>query len=111
MVLKGSETETVAGSQTHAASQAMTDTASVDRRELNRRAVIKGATIVFNGRCSSLNCRVRDLSDDGARLDFSTQQLLPHTFDLHIPGVPARRCGLRWARGSLAGVRFLLDSE
>jgi len=78
-----------------------------NRRDQNRRTVIKGATIVFNDRKSTLSCRVRDLSDDGARLDFSTQQLLPHEFELHLAGSPIRRCGLRWARGTLVGVRFL----
>jgi hypothetical protein len=77
------------------------------RRDQSRRTVIKGARVVFNNRKSTLDCRVRDLSSGGARLDFSSQQLLPHEFDLHVAGDPVRRCGLRWARGTLVGVRFL----
>lgn len=83
------------------------DTASSNRREHMRRTVIKGARIIFNDRKSTLDCRVRDLTGDGARLDLTTQQLLPHEFDLHLAGDPARRCGLRWARGTMVGVRFL----
>ncbi len=86
------------------------DTELSNRRDQNRRAVIKGATIVFNDRKSSLNCRVRDMSEGGARLDLSTQQLLPHKFDLHVAGSPARQCGLCWARGTMIGVRFLPES-
>ena len=86
------------------------DTMPSNRRDHYRRTVIKGARIVFNDRGSTLDCRVRDLSAEGARLDFSTQQLLPHQFDLHLVGGPAKRCELRWARGTLAGVRFLADA-
>jgi hypothetical protein len=87
------------------------DTAASNRRIQDRRLAIKGATIVFNDRKSTLSCRVRDLSASGARLDFSTQQLLPHEFELHIAGSPARRCGLCWARGTLVGVRFLAEAS
>jgi hypothetical protein len=81
-----------------------------NRREQFRRTVLKGAKIIFNERQSTLNCRVRDLTTDGARLDLSTQQLLPHEFELQVSGAPAfRRCGLRWAHGTVVGVRFLPD--
>lgn len=81
--------------------------ASSNRRQQMRRTVIKGARIIFNDRKSTLDCRVRDLTSDGARLDLSTPQLLPHEFELHLAGDPVRRCGLRWARGTQVGVRFL----
>jgi hypothetical protein len=81
-----------------------------NRRDQVRRTVIKGGRIVFNDRRSTFDCRVRDLTADGARLDFSTPQLLPHEFDLHVAGHPVRRCGLCWARGAFAGVRFLAEA-
>lgn len=87
------------------------DIAASNRRAQDRRLAIKGATIVFNDRKSTLSCRVRDLSASGARLDFSTQQLLPHEFDLHVAGSPVRRCGLCWARGTLVGVQFLAEAD
>ena len=83
------------------------DAASSNRRELNRRTVIKGARIVYNDRKSTLDCRIRDMSEEGARIDLMTQQLLPHEFELQMAGTPARRCGLCWARGTFIGVRFL----
>lgn len=86
------------------------DAASSNRREQFRRTVIKGARIVFNDRKSTLDCRVRDMTEDGARLDIMTQQLLPHEFELQMAGNSARRCGLRWARGTFVGVRFLPDA-
>ena len=81
-----------------------------NRREQFRRTVIKGARIVFNDRQSTLNCRVRDMTLDGARLDLSTQQLLPHEFELQVSGNPTRRCGVRWAHGNFVGVRSLPDA-
>ena len=81
-----------------------------NRREQFRRTVLKGARIVFNERQSTLNCRMRDMTDGGARLDLSTQQLLPHEFELQVSGNPTRRCGLRWAHGNFVGVRFLSDT-
>ena len=81
-----------------------------NRREQFRRTVLKGAKIVFNERQSTLNCRVRDMTAGGARLDLSTQQLLPHEFELQVSGSLTRRCGLRWAHGNFVGVRFLKDA-
>ena len=81
-----------------------------NRREQFRRTVIKGAKIIFNNRKSTLDCRVRDMTMDGARLDLSTQQLLPHEFGLQVSGNPVRRCGLCWARGTFVGVRFLPEA-
>jgi hypothetical protein len=81
-----------------------------NRREQFRRTVLKGARIIFNERQSTLNCRVRDMTDGGARLDLSTQQLLPHEFELQVSGSLTRRCGLRWAQGNFVGVRFLPDA-
>ena len=81
-----------------------------NRREQFRRTVIKGAKIIFNNRKSTLDCRVRDMTTDGARLDLSTQQLLPHEFELQVSGTPVKRCGLRWARGNFIGVRFLPEA-
>lgn len=78
-----------------------------NRREQFRRTVLKGARIIFNERQSTLSCRVRDMTEGGARLDLLTQQLLPHEFELQVTGNPIRRCGLRWAHGNFVGVRFL----
>jgi hypothetical protein len=87
------------------------DSSAPQRRGQARRAVVKGALIAFNNRSSTMNCRVRNLSATGAKLEIPAGQLLPHTFDLHIGAEPVRRCELRWVKGHLAGVRFLAESE
>jgi len=82
---------------------------SNERRGDNRRTALKNARIVFNHGKSMIDCRIRNISEGGAKLDLGTQQLLPHTFELHIPGQPIRQCSLRWAKGNLVGVSFVTE--
>jgi hypothetical protein len=70
-----------------------------------RRTALKSGRIVYPG--GSVECKLRNISDGGARLEIGGQQLLPHTFELEIPGMPTRQCSLRWAKGNLVGVQFL----
>lgn len=50
----------------------------------NRRRVLKAGQILFNGRCSTMNCTVRSQSSEGAGLDVSNSSGVPSTFDLVI---------------------------
>jgi hypothetical protein len=77
------------------------------RRGQDRRTVLKGAKVVFNDGKGVLVCRVRDLSPDGARLEFPPRQALPEMFELHVVGQPVRRCERRWIRNNVVGVRFV----
>ena len=70
-----------------------------------RRTALKSGRIVYPG--GSVECKLRNISDGGARLEIGGQQLLPHTFELHITGWPVRTCSLRWAKDNLVGVQFL----
>lgn len=72
-----------------------------------RHVVLKTATIYYNDRKQSIPCRVRNISETGARLEFPSAQLLPHSFELQIPGLPVKLCMLRWAKGNVAGVWFV----
>jgi hypothetical protein len=77
-----------------------------DRRgRETRRTALKSARIIHPG--GTVECKVRNISDGGARLELAGQQLLPHTFELEISGLPTRQCSLRWARGNLVGVQFV----
>jgi hypothetical protein len=80
-----------------------------NRRGDNRRTALKSGRIVFKD--GSLECRIRNISDGGARLEFGTPQLLPHTFELHVAGMPARQCSLRWAKGNVIGVQFIAEES
>lgn len=76
-----------------------------NRRGNNRRTALKSGRIVYKD--GSVECKVRNISDGGARLDIGTPRLLPHTFELHVLGMPARQCNLRWAKDNLIGVQFI----
>ncbi|MGH8574453.1 MAG: PilZ domain-containing protein, partial [Gammaproteobacteria bacterium] len=69
-----------------------------------RRTALKSGRVVYKD--GSFDCRIRNISDSGARLEFASPRLLPHTFELHITGMPVRTCSLRWARDNLVGVQF-----
>jgi hypothetical protein len=70
-----------------------------------RRTALKSGRIVYKG--GSVECKLRNISDGGARLEIGGRQLLPHTFELHIIGMPVRQCSLRWAKDNLVGVQFM----
>ena len=79
-----------------------------DRRSSQRwRTVLKGR-IVFNNRCSILDCTIRDLSDTGARIYFADISEIPPEFELEIPNRGVRVPGrVMWSRGANHGVMFL----
>ena len=81
------------------------------RRGQDRKTVLKGAKVVFNNGKGVLLCRVRDLSPDGARLEFPPRQAVPDTFELHVMGQPVRKCERRWVRNNIVGVRFVAEDK
>lgn len=78
-----------------------------DKRRAPRKRVLKGATIAFNNRSSTLSCMVRDISETGARLRISQGQAVPARFDLliEVDGLEAP-CTVAWRRGEDIGVTF-----
>ncbi|HEY1385063.1 MAG TPA: PilZ domain-containing protein [Dongiaceae bacterium] len=91
----------------------MTDEGGPDssRRGQDRKAVLKGAKVVFNNGKGVLVCRVRDLSPSGARLEFPPRQAVPDAFELHVTGQPVRKCERRWVRNNIVGVRFVDETS
>lgn len=78
-----------------------------DKRQAPRKRVLKGATIAFNNRSSTLSCMVRDISETGARLRVSKDLAVPARFDLliEVDGLEAP-CTVAWRRGEEIGVTF-----
>lgn len=78
-----------------------------DRRSTDRRRVIKGCRVLFNNRASTLDCVVRNLSKDGARVQTETPHLIPDEFELLIvqEGI-IYPCKVAWRRGDEIGVTF-----
>ena len=85
----------------------------MNERRINarQRSFLQGR-IYFNQRRSSLDCLIRDLSDDGAKLMASNSVALPEFVELHIPNknvtYPAK---VQWRTGDDIGVAFNLENE
>ncbi len=76
-----------------------------ERREDRRLSALKSARIVGPDG-TMIACRLRNISEGGARLELPGPQLLPHTFTLQVGDLPPRLCNLRWAKDNLVGVQF-----
>jgi hypothetical protein len=77
----------------------------IERRATPRRRVLKGGTIAFNGH--DLDCTVRNLSADGAALDFASSISVPPSFMLVIKTDQfIRRCHPVWSNDRRIGVAF-----
>ncbi|MCJ2011062.1 PilZ domain-containing protein [Methylobacterium sp. J-076] len=76
------------------------------RKQPRLRVFLKGR-IHFNNGASSIDCLVRDMSAQGARLMLSETATLPEKFDLFIPQKERTyRACLRWRREDGIGVTF-----
>jgi hypothetical protein len=85
-----------------------TDVLRSDLRSSRRARSIFGARIVFNNRCSTVECTVRDFSAQGARLLISSHVTIPDEFVLEIPKKGREyRSRLVWRMPSAVGIRFI----
>ena len=76
-----------------------------ERRSRPRRRVLKGAIIHFNKGYGALECVVRNLSENGARLAFGETTAVPPAFDLKIAGdETVRSANVRWRTPDSVGV-------
>jgi hypothetical protein len=79
-----------------------------ERRRMPRGRTYLGTQIAFNRRSSTLDCLMRDRSEDGGRIVFSGPTPIPHEFDLTIQrdGL-SRRARVVWRLEREAGVAFI----
>ena len=77
------------------------------RREMRRRTYLAGQ-LAFNDRYSTMDCLVRNLSQDGAKLSFAHPPMIPGEFDLRVVKKgDGRRARVVWQVDLEAGVAFL----
>ena len=57
----------------------------IEQRQTLRSRVIYNGVVAFNERRSTIECIVRNFSDDGAKIEFENPALLPDEIDLLIP--------------------------
>ena len=78
-----------------------------ERRQRQRNMTYLGGTMAFNAQNSTLNCLVRDLSQDGAKLELPAAAIAPPTFELRIrANEPPRHARIVWRTQRHVGVAF-----
>jgi len=78
-----------------------------ERRTLVRRKTLFKGRIYFNNRLSSMDCIVRDVTANGARLEFSENVTLPEVFELYLPNKDEYfRARVISRRGSQLGISW-----
>ena len=76
-----------------------------EQRRSDRRRTYLVGRVVFNGRSSTMDCLVRNLSRNGAMLEFSGPVIPRHEVDLCIfSRAESLRARVGWCNGVRAGV-------
>ena len=80
---------------------------SSESRKFRRHRTFKAGKIILNNRCSVIDCKVKDRSFRGAKLDVQGWTELPNQFELQmLPESRTLPVRLVWQRGNAAGVNF-----
>jgi hypothetical protein len=83
-----------------------------ERRKTSRRKSFLRGRIYFNKHRNSVDCLIRDISGDGARLIFSDTVAVPDVVDLYIPQrEQTLRAHVHWRFGEELGVTFAPATE
>jgi len=78
-----------------------------ERRAVSRQKSFLQGRIYFNHRRSSIDCLIRDYSEQGARLKFSEAANIPDAIELYIPNKEEiHRARVEWRTGNEMGVSF-----
>jgi hypothetical protein len=78
-----------------------------ERRKTERQRTFFGALIAFNERTSTMECVVRNLSSQGARLSFYETQTIPERFELAINRKKSSHYArIAWRGPTEAGLAF-----
>src|SRR5215216_2022471 len=78
-----------------------------ERRNSARQKSFLHGRIYFNNRRSAIDCLIRDVSGEGARLIFSQTGSIPDVVELHIPQKDQTlRAHVQWRSGEEVGVAF-----
>ena len=76
------------------------------RRSVRQKSFLRGC-VYFNKRRSAVDCLIRDISSEGARIIFSDTVSVPDVVDLYIPQKEQTiRAQVQWRRGDEIGLSF-----
>jgi len=80
----------------------------IEGRRAPRKRVILGAKIIYNDGTYSLDCRIRDVSDTGARVVLSGSSIVPaRVVLLDVRNSIAYEAEVVWMKSPEFGLRFL----
>ncbi|MGO9046516.1 MAG: PilZ domain-containing protein [Xanthobacteraceae bacterium] len=83
----------------------------IERRALVRHKTFIKGRIYFNNRLSSMDCIVRDVTDNGARLQVSESVALPDVFELYLPSKDEHfRARVEWRKGDHLGISWAAEA-
>jgi hypothetical protein len=81
-----------------------------ERRSGARQKSFLQGRIFFNHRRTSVDCLIRDFSEQGARLKFSSATATPDVVELYVPNKDeSYRAKVQWRNGDEIGVAFAFD--
>jgi len=76
------------------------------RRSVRKKSFLRGC-LYFNKRRSALDCLIRDISEEGARIIFSDTVNVPDVVELYIPQKEQTlRARVEWRHGDEIGLIF-----
>lgn len=76
------------------------------RRSTRQKSLLRGC-IYFNKRRGAVDCLIREISDEGARIIFSAAVNVPDAFELYIPQKEKTvRARVQWRHGDEMGLGF-----
>ena len=82
-----------------------------ERRKVARSRVLKGAKLIVGSR-STIDCIVRNVTNDGARIQIANTIELPKSLGLTFDGArTVRRCRVIWRSVTETGVQFASDDD
>jgi hypothetical protein len=83
-----------------------------ERRVAARQKSFLRGCLYFNNRRSAVDCLIRDISDTGARLIFSSAVAIPDVADLYIPQKEQTlRAYVQWRHGDEVGISFTQSGQ
>lgn len=83
------------------------DDGANEHRVARRQRVLKTGKILMPNNLSVIDCKVRDLSESGARIICGDQVSVPNAFRFIIPADNQQRnAEVKWRRGTEIGIQF-----
>jgi hypothetical protein len=85
--------------------------AMIERRALVRHKTFIKGRIYFNNRLSSVDCIVRDMTENGARLQVPESVAVPDVFEIYLPNKDEQfRAQVQWRKSDQIGASWASES-